>query len=147
MNKKSFINKITKPFTDCIEIYYINKNQVFFLLVFALSVLPLSGCANLGATLMGEPTKPPVTVPQIVLMSKEGIPSDEIIAKMRESGTVYRLQASQLAQLKEQGVPDAVIDYMQQTYIDTVRRDQSFEDWDNWTLADDGFWYGGPWWW
>ena len=64
---------------------------------------------------MGEPPKPPVTVPQIVLMSKEGVPADEIIEKMRESGTVYILQASQLAQLKEQGVPDAVIDYMQQT--------------------------------
>ena len=96
---------------------------------------------------MGEPTKPPVTVPQILLMSKEGVPADEIIEQMRESGTVYRLQASQLAQLKEQGVPDAVIDYMQQTYIDAVRRDQSLEDWDNWTLADDCFWYGGPWWW
>ena len=123
------------------------KQKHFLLLFVTISLLPLSGCANLGATLMGEPTKPPVTVPQIVLMSKEGVPADEIMEKMRESGTVYRLQASQLAQLKEQGVPDAVIDYMQQTYIDAVRRDQSLEDWDNWTLADDGFWYGGPWWW
>lgn len=123
------------------------KQKHFLLLFVTISLLPLSGCANLGATLMGEPTKPPVTVPQIILMSKEGVPADEIMEKMRESGTVYRLQASQLAQLKEQGVPDAVIDYMQQTYIDAVRRDQSLEDWDNWTLADDGFWYGGPWWW
>ena len=127
---------------------FISMKQKHFLLLFVtISLLPLSGCANLGATLMGEPTKPPVTVPQIILMSKEGVPADEIMEKMRESGTVYRLQASQLAQLKEQGIPDAVIDYMQQTYIDAVRRDQSLEDWDNWTLADDGFWYGGPWWW
>ena len=123
------------------------KQKHFLLLFVTISLLPLSGCANLGATLMGEPTKPPVTVPQIILMSKEGVPADEIMEKMRESGTVYRLQASQLAQLKEQGVPDAAIDYMQQTYINAVRRDQSLEDWDNWTLADDGFWYGGPWWW
>jgi hypothetical protein len=130
------------------EMIFINMKQKHLLLLFVtISFLLISGCANLGATLMGEPTKPPVTVPQIVLMSKEGVPADEIIEKMRESGTVYRLQASQLAQLKEQGVPDAVIDYMQQTYIDAVRRDQSLEDWDNWTLADDGFWYGGPWWW
>lgn len=147
MNKTRFINRVTKPFLNWIKIYYINKNRVFFLLVFALSVPTLPGSANLGATLMGEPTKPPVTVPQIVLMSKDGVPADEIIEQMRESGTVYRLQASQLAQLKEQGVPDAVIDYMLQTYIDAVHRDQSLEDWDNWTLADDGFWYGGPWWW
>jgi hypothetical protein len=97
--------------------------------------------------MLGEPAKPPVTVPQIILMSREGVPAEDIIQKMKESGTVYRLKADQLAQLKEEGVPDAVIDYMQQTYIDAVRRDQSLEDWDNWTLADDGFWYGGPWWW
>jgi hypothetical protein len=97
--------------------------------------------------MLGEPAKPPVTVPQIILMSREGVPSEDIIAKIQDSRTVYRLQASQLAQLKEEGVSDAVINYMQQTYINAVRSDQSLEDWDNWTLAGDGFWYGGPWWW
>jgi hypothetical protein len=97
--------------------------------------------------MLGEPARPPVTVPQIILMSKEGVPPGEIIDKIQYSGTVYRLQASQLAQLKEQGVSDDVINYMQQTYINAIRSDQSREDWDNWTLAGDGFWYGGPWWW
>ena len=62
---------------------------------------------------------------------------------MRRSGTVYRLKASQLAQLKEEGVPDSVIDYMQETYLDAVRNDQALEDWNRWTMEDDGFWYAG----
>jgi hypothetical protein len=62
---------------------------------------------------------------------------------MRESGTVYRLKASELAKLKEEGFPDAVIDYMQQTYLDAVRRNQALEDWSHWTVGPDQYWYGG----
>jgi hypothetical protein len=76
-------------------------------------------------------------------MSRAGVPSHEIIEKIRASGTVYRLKASQLAELREKGVPDAVIDYMQQSYLCAVRRDQRFEDWDRWSLYDDGYWYSG----
>jgi hypothetical protein len=57
------------------------------------------------------------------------------------------LQTSQLAQLKEQGVPDAVINYMQQSYLDAVRADQSRADSNNWAMLDGGYMYGGPWWW
>src|SRR2546427_8106978 len=63
---------------------------------------------------------------------------------MRNSETVYRLTAAQLAELHEQGISDHVIYYMQQTYLDAVRQDQSLADWDYWTAGADGFWYGGP---
>jgi hypothetical protein len=67
--------------------------------------------------------------------------------KIRDSGTVYRLSASQLASLKNEGVPDAVINYMQQTYLDAVERDQALADWTLWIREGDGFWYGGhPYW-
>jgi hypothetical protein len=107
------------------------------LLLFA-GLLLLAGCATL---LVERP--PPVRVSQIVEMSRAGVPAHEIIEKIRASGTVYRLKASQLAELREKGVPDAVIDYMQQTYLHAVRRDQRFEDWNRWSLYDDGYWYGG----
>lgn len=100
--------------------------------------LLLESCATLGIT---QPE--PVTVPQIIQMSKAGVSDQEIIKKMRRSGTVYRLKASQLAELKEKGVPNSVIDYMQETYLDAVRNDQALEDWNRWTMEDDGFWYGG----
>jgi hypothetical protein len=100
----------------------------------------LGGCATLGAT---QP-QPPVTVSEVIQMSKEDVPADTIIERMRDSDTVYRLTAAQLAELHEQGISDQVIDYMQQTYLDAVRQDQSLADWDYWTVGADGFWYGGP---
>jgi hypothetical protein len=57
---------------------------------------------------------------------------------MKQSQAVYRLDASQLARLKEKGVPDAVINYMQQTYLGEARREQREEDWQS--LPG----YGGP---
>lgn len=88
---------------------------------------------------------PPVTVGEIVQMSKSGIPPADIMAKIRESGTVYRLKASELANLKEQGVSAEVIDYMQKTYIRAVQHDQRLQDQSYWTRHDDGYWYGGMW--
>ncbi len=109
-----------------------------FLLVIVTSLFFLAGCATLG---IKKPS--PVTVADIVKMSKDNVPADEIIRKMRESRTVYRLRASELARLKEEGVPDAVIDYMQQTYLNAVRRNQALEDWNYWNWGPDGYWYGG----
>lgn len=98
--------------------------------------LALAGCATVAEG-------PPVTVPQIVAMSQAGTPPDQIIAKIKKSGTTYRLKANQLADLKNKGVPGPVINYMQQTYLDAVRQQQAMADWDRWTQDDDGYWYGG----
>jgi hypothetical protein len=99
-----------------------------------------SGCATLG----DKPPNPPITVSEVISMSKEGIPPNIIVDKMRNSGTAYRFTAAQLAKLHDQGVDDQVINYMQQTYLDAVRQDESLSDWQYWTVGIDGFWYGGP---
>jgi len=83
--------------------------------LFSLGVLWLGGCTPFH----------PVTVPQILEMTREGVPPNTIIARIKESNTVYRLHAHQVAQLSRDGVNDKVLDYMQQTYLDAVRRDQS----------------------
>jgi hypothetical protein len=100
----------------------------FVVLVFAIS----SGCASV----IKRPA--PLTVPQIVQLCKEGVPSSDIIDQMKQSGAVYRLNASRLARLKEEGVPDAIINYMQQTYLGEARREQREEDRRLWP----GYW--GP---
>jgi len=107
-------------------------------MIIPLSLLFLQGCATLGFK-----SPKPVTVANIIAMSRKGVSAEDIIKKMRDSGTVYRLKASQLAELKNQGIPDAVIDYMQQTYLEAVRRNQALEDWNYWWPWD-GYWYGGP---
>jgi hypothetical protein len=103
----------------------------------AALVLMTGGCAT-----MGYSRPEPVTVPQIVSMAKSGVPADDIIAKIKASGTVYRLKASQLADLENEGVPAKVIDYMQKTYLDAVKRDTRYEDRQYWTMDHD-YWYGG----
>jgi hypothetical protein len=121
------------------------SNRIGAMMAATLVLLALflsSGCASTG---FGEPV--PVTVPQIIKMSREGTPASAIIEQMRKSGTVYRLQASQLGELHKQGVSDSVINYMQRTYVDAVRLRQEREDWSYWD-EQDGWWYGGaPWGW
>lgn len=122
---------------------FIKDNVVVLKLSIILCLIFYTGCAALSGDPVGPPPDP-VTVKEIVEMTEAGLPPQIIIDKIQESHTVYRLQASQLVQLKEMGVSDEVINYMQQTYIDAVRQNQAYEDWSNFTLADDGFWYGGP---
>jgi hypothetical protein len=108
--------------------------------LYSIVVLCFTGCAVLG---VGRQQPAPVAVPEVVQMSKEGLPVETILQKMRDSGTIYRLTASQLVRLHEDGVPEAVLDYMQETYLAAVRRDQVIEDWRHWAFAADGYWYGG----
>jgi hypothetical protein len=72
-----------------------------------------AGCATTG---------PPVSVPQVLQMSHQGIPPDTIIARMRQTDSVYQLPASQLVALGEAGVPGPVLDYMQQTRFNAVSK-------------------------
>lgn len=115
-------------------------SRVGAMVLLAALALWVGGCA----TSANRPVIPqPVTVEQIVKMSQEGMPPDEIIRKMRNSRTVYRLKASQLAKLRDEGVSDKVIDYMQHTYLAAVRRSARLEGWGFWYHGHDGFWYGG----
>jgi hypothetical protein len=113
--------------------------QLVFVFTITAALSLLDGCA----TTSGTKKTAPVTVSEILQMSKDNVPPDEIIKKMRESRTVYRLKASQLAKLREEGVPDAVVNYMQKTYLDAVRRNQYLDDWSYWTMGPDQYWYGG----
>jgi hypothetical protein len=107
-----------------------------------IAVLLCCGCASLRT-----PRPEPITVPQIVEMCKAGVPADDIIQKLKASGTVYRLQASQLAELKADGVPDAVINYMQQTYLDAAARDAAFQEWSHRNRFDNDGYGGMPYGW
>jgi hypothetical protein len=104
-------------------------------LIFLTWVTLLSGCAALG---FKQPE--PVTVDQVIEMSKEGVPAEAIVKKMRDSETVYRLTAAQLAQLHDVGVADPVLDYMQRTYIEEERREQSRQDRGDWDMWGPRFW-------
>ena len=98
--------------------------------------LVLAACATV-------PVPAPVEVPEVIQLSRAGTPPRQIIQKMRDAGMVYRLDASQIARLQHDGVTDTVLNYMQNTYIEAVRRDQRLRDWNRWWPDADGYFYGG----
>ena len=98
-------------------------------LIFLTCATLFSGCATLG---FKQPE--PVTVGQVIEMSKEGVPAETIVLKMRASEAVYHLTAAQLVELHDLGIADPVLDYMQQTYIEEERREQSREDLSDWDM-------------
>ncbi len=87
----------------------------------------LAGCAGLQR-------RPPPSIDQIVEMAKAGKPAEEIVRELQDTRAVYPLTASQIVSLHEQGVPDAVLDYMQNTYAESIRWDARMQ-------------YEGSYWW
>ncbi|MDP1735442.1 MAG: hypothetical protein Q8L44_13875 [Sulfuritalea sp.] len=49
---------------------------------------------------------------QIVALARLGLPAEELIGRIKQSGSRYRLSASQIVELAGQGVPLAVLDHM-----------------------------------
>ena len=59
----------------------------------------------------------PLTEVELIQMAKSGMPAGDIIAAIRNSGTVYILDARDIVRLHQAGVPDEVIDYMLKTRV------------------------------
>ena len=100
----------------------------------------LTGCAN--TPLFEGP--PPIAPDQIVEMAKRGDSAGTIIGEIQKSRTVYSFTASQLVQLSRDGVPDAVLDYMQQTHLKEIERSARRDAYNDLWLSGGG-WYGHPW--
>ena len=74
----------------------------------------LNGCATFDS-----PRKPmPIT--EVVKLSKSGAESPLVIQRIRDSRTTYALRGSDFSKLKANGVPDAVLDYLQQSFVDDL---------------------------
>ena len=110
------------------------RRRMSLSMVLAGSAL-LTGCAALGV----DPSKQPVMVSEVIRMSNENVPAETIVNKMRDSRAVYRLNAAQLAKLHDQGVADLVLNHMQETYLNAVRREQDLADWSTREMWRDHF--------
>ena len=80
-------------------------------------------CFTLPVGCAGMQRRPPPSIDQIVEMARAGKPAEEIVRELQETRAVYPLTASQIVKLHEQGVPDAVLDYMQNNYAESIRWD------------------------
>ena len=61
--------------------------------------------------LLPQPTAA-LSLQQIVQLSREGVPDDAMIEKIRQTGSSYRLLPSQAVELARQGVDVKVLDYI-----------------------------------
>jgi hypothetical protein len=104
------------------------------------AMLLMAGCATVA-----EPEHQPLTLEQIVAMAKEGKDAPSIIGAIKQSHTTYDVTASQYAKLSREGVPDAVLDFMQQGQLRHAERTGRREAYrDHWMGIG---WYGyGPVW-
>jgi hypothetical protein len=81
-----------------------------------LCLAMLAGCA-------GPQRRAPPSLAQVVEMSQAGKPAEEIILELHDTRAVYPLTGSQIARLHDQGVADAVLDYLQNAYAESIRWD------------------------
>ena len=79
----------------------------------------LGGCATVQR-------RPPLTLEEVVTMAKNDVPAAQIIRSMDESRTVLSLSGSQYAVLRQQGVPDEVLDHIQKRHLEAVEMDARF---------------------
>jgi hypothetical protein len=82
--------------------------------VFIVFALLFSGCAALFTP------RQPLPIAQVVELSKSKASPDDVIQRIRTSGTTYQLRGSDFAKLKAQGVPDPVLDFLQQSLVNDM---------------------------
>jgi len=117
------------------------KTMTIKLLLLLILCLPVA-CATFDQALE---MRPPVTFEEVIRLTHEKVPAEMIIRKIRDSGTVFRLNSDEVAELKQQGVDSEVIDYMMNTYVEQVRRDQAMEDWNRWWYYGDHYYWWPNW--
>jgi hypothetical protein len=89
---------------------------------------------------------PPLTQSDVMSMVKAGLTDEDIIRRIDASGTVFRLSADDVVNLRKEGVSDRVVTYMLDTYTRYVaaeQRRQDYYDYD-WHYRF-SFYYGHPW--
>jgi hypothetical protein len=114
------------------------KKTIWFTLI-------VTGVASLQSCIVYRPypeNAKLLSVPDIIQMSKDGVSSMDIIAEINQSHTVYSLKADQLVKLRDEGVQDSVLNYMEETKINAVQQNQRYADSSYWMMAADGFYYG-----
>ena len=101
----------------------------------SLPVLFTGSCASVTGNGVSK-----VTVPEIIEMTKAGATDQEIINEIQQSKTVYKLDGNAYARLRQIGVSNNVINYMQETYTDEIQnRQDRDEDWEIWNIEDAGY--------
>jgi hypothetical protein len=110
------------------------------IILFVLTlVASLPGCAT-----SKRQQPPPLTQEEIISMARAGKTDQEIIQEIKTRRTYYRLAAKDIINLHENGVSNAVVDYMLETMMQAVRDEQRLYDAQYHWYPYHGHWYYSP---
>lgn len=110
-----------------------------------VSLLIIGGILLLQSCVVYQQSREPaVKVPDILQMSKDGLSSKDIIQKIKKSRTEFTLKADELAKLQKLGVSDSVINYMEETHFNSIRRDAQNQNSYYWGQGWGSYYYGYP---
>lgn len=86
-------------------------------------IAALVGAALLGAAsgCAGLQRQAAPSLDEVIRMSEQGTSDEQIIAQLSDSRAIYPLTASRIVELHQKGVTTAVLDHMQQAYIENIR--------------------------
>ena len=98
------------------------KNHHLRSVIAVCLVVSLLGCSMLK----GRKTVP-MTLEDVVQLSREGEAPEAIIEKLKDSKTAVLLKTDQVVELKEKGVDSEVIDYMIVSYIEKETRNTKWK--------------------
>jgi hypothetical protein len=82
------------------------------LVVIALAAL-VAACAGVGP-------QPPMPISEVVKLSKSDTASEQVIARMRSTRSVYAARGSDFGRLADLGVKPAVLDFIQVRFVNDV---------------------------
>ena len=100
------------------------KNAIWFILI-------VTGIASLQGCIVYRPypeNAKLLSVSDIIQMSKDSVSSKDIIGEIKQSHTAYFLRADQLVKLRDEGVQDSVLNYMEETKLRAAQQNQRYSD-------------------
>lgn len=87
--------------------------------------------ATLALVLMGCATVPkpaPLNQVDVISMTKAGLTDEEIIRRIDDTRTVFRLNSDDVIRLRNEGVSDRIVTYMLDTYTRAAVDEQRSRD-------------------
>jgi hypothetical protein len=99
----------------------------------------LMGCAT------AKPRPTPLSLADIISMTKVGLSDAEIIGRVEDTHTVFKLAADDVVLLRKEGVSNGVVTYLLDTYTRVAMEEQRRRDSDE-IRSEWGFSYGHPYW-
>jgi hypothetical protein len=118
---------------------YIRPGMKTVLILLTLAVLAI-GCAT-----NRQPPPAPLTQSDIISMVKAGMGDEDIMRRIDDTHTVFRLSSEDVMRLRQEGVSDRIVNYMLETYTRAAvseQRKRDFYEYDFYNRSDP---YLSPW--